>query len=86
MPFKTVKVVDLKLRDVVRFKDSQNSFSTMMVTQISDTSVRLIRPYGITSDFSYTGGVIPYFGFETIDIWKDSTHMVFDLLDEYPVK
>lgn len=50
-------VTELKLADVVELFDGP--FGTAVVTQITEDEVVLHRPYGVTGDFSYTGGV-PY--------------------------
>jgi hypothetical protein len=47
----------LRLADVVEL--FEGPFGTAVVTQITKDEVTLTRPYGVTGDFSYTGGV-PY--------------------------
>jgi len=53
----TVDLTELRLADVIEVFDGP--FGTAVVTQITDTEVITHRPYGVTGDFSYTGGV-PY--------------------------
>jgi hypothetical protein len=63
-------VRDLKLADVVQL--FHGPFGTATVTNVTDTEVHMERPYGMTADFSYTGGVIAYIGHETIKYSRDS--------------
>ena len=65
MDSKQVSASGLKLKDVVDL-DFQYGYAT--VTNIKDGVITLFRPYVHTSDFSYTGGVIPYIGFEIITV------------------
>jgi hypothetical protein len=51
------KVSELRLADVVEL--FEGPFGTGVVRQITDEVVIIMRPYGVTGDFSYTGGV-PY--------------------------
>lgn len=53
----TVELNDLRLADIVEL--FEGPFGTAVVTQITAEEVILHRPYGVTGDFSYTGGV-PY--------------------------
>lgn len=50
-----VFIKDLKLADVVELFDGP--FGTGVVRQITKDEVIIDRPYGVTGDFSYTGGV-----------------------------
>jgi len=52
-----VHLNDLRLADMVEL--FEGPFGTAVVTQIDGDEVTLHRPYGVTGDFSYTGGV-PY--------------------------
>ena len=52
-----VHLNDLKLADVVEL--FEGPFGTAVVTQITADELTFHRPYGVTGDFSYTGGV-PY--------------------------
>ena len=78
-----LKVAELKLRDVVALRVDGAPFNSSVVTQITEDVVKLFRPYATTSDFSYTGGVIPYVGIEQWEIWKDS-QTEFELLERMP--
>jgi hypothetical protein len=61
-----VKPAELQLRDVVKLSDIP--FAYAVVRQIADGKIELFRPYATTSDFSHTGGVIPYIGIEQFAI------------------
>ncbi len=50
-------------------------FSTCIVVKVTEDSVTLFRPYGVTADFSYTGGVIPYTGVEQYTVERDRSIM-----------
>ena len=52
------------------------AYHTATVIKITDTEVRVFRPYVHTSDFTYTGGIIPYTGIEEFGLWPDSTVLV----------
>lgn len=53
----TVNVRELQKADVIEL--FEGPFGTGVVRQITDEAVIIMRPYGVTGDFSYTGGV-PY--------------------------
>lgn len=57
------KIADLKLADTVKL--FEGPWGTGIVTQINEGLVTIMRPYGSTSDFSCTSGVIFYTGLET---------------------
>lgn len=59
-----MKADKLKLADVVELGFSP--FGSAVVKQIRDDKVTLFRPYALTQDFSYTGGVICSVGIEEI--------------------
>lgn len=61
-----VKPCEMKLADVVQLFDAP--FGHGIVHQIKDNIVYVFRPYAVTADFSYTGGVIPYIGMETVEL------------------
>jgi len=67
---------DLHLGDVV--DAAFGTWSTSTVKNLSETEVTLFRPYVHTADFSNTGGVICYLGFEE---WKVSRNGMFKLLE-----
>lgn len=52
-----IELKDLRLADVVEL--FEGPFGTAVVTQITADEVTMHRPYGVTSEWSYTGGV-PY--------------------------
>lgn len=58
----TLKTNELKLGDVVKAFDGP--FGTAIVKQIENGLVYFFRPYAVTADFNYTGGVICYTGTE----------------------
>ena len=73
-----IKTSELQLGDTVCAHGVADSMpprprSTSLVVQIKDGQVHLWRPYGITADFSYTGGVIPYVGIETYSVGQGDT-------------
>lgn len=53
----------LQLADVVDL-GGRDGYSYATVKQIRDNTITFFRPYVQTADFSYTGGVICYIGFE----------------------
>ncbi len=59
---RTMKVRELQLADVVRL--FEGPWGTGTVIKIDADSVLIYRTYQATADFSYTGGVIPYIGYE----------------------
>lgn len=59
----TVKMTDLNLGDHVRLENMAD-WNHAIVKQITDDSIHFFRPYGVTADFSYTGGVMCYTGVE----------------------
>lgn len=58
----TLKLSELKLADVVQL--FKGEYSTATVKKIEGDTVTFLRPYVITQDFSYSGGVICSFGYE----------------------
>lgn len=70
MESKKVKVANLRLRNIIRLFDGP--YGTATVYRINeDGSVKVRRPYIQTSDFEYTGGVVPYIGIEDLTIHKE---------------
>ena len=49
------KVTELRLADIVEL--FEGPYGTGTVRQITAEQVTIARPYGVTGDFSYTGGV-----------------------------
>ncbi len=77
-PMMSIPTDGLKLGDFVVQQDSRGvvldrEFSTCIVIKVEDDRVNLFRPYGVTADFSYTGGVIPYMGAENYWVEKERT-------------
>lgn len=69
--FKKVRAADLQLADrIMSIQDPTLGIQT--VKQIENGMVTLFRPYTHTADFSYTGGVICYLGFEEYQIYQNS--------------
>ncbi len=50
-----------------------SAFDTMIVKQIESTIITFFRPYGVTANFTYSGGVICYTGIEEIKINIDNS-------------
>ena len=81
-----LKTSELQLADVVCQMDSRtNPFSTCVVTKVEDGKVTLFRPYAVTADFSYTGGVIPYTGTEQYEVEQDS-NLMWDVFSRKELK
>lgn len=74
-------ISQLQLGDTVEV--FEGCFGTAVVNQIANGSVHFFRPYAMTEDFSYTGGVIPFIGIETftrpitdnstVKVWRRKT-------------
>ena len=66
-----VKASDLGLGDVVRFsKDGYGDATVIKIEEKDgDKWITVFRPYVHISDFSYTGGVIPYIGTERFSVY-----------------
>ena len=79
-----IKTSQLQLADVVRMSPDTMAFSTAIVTQIKDNIITLFRPYGVTADFSYTGGVICYTGIEEYTIYSSDREV--ELLERKVLK
>jgi hypothetical protein len=61
----TKKESELALGDVVRrIGYDKAPWNTAVVVNVKGREVTMFRPYVVTSDFSYTGGIIPYIGTE----------------------
>lgn len=81
-----IKTNQLQLADVVVQRPNGGTpFSTAVVVNITDHEVHLFRPYVLTADFSYTGGVIPYIGIETYNVEK-SSNVEWELLERKILK
>lgn len=66
-----VELHDLKLADTVEL--FEGPFGTAVVTQITEDEVILHRPYGVTSEWSFTGGVPYSVGNEVCKYLRSST-------------
>jgi len=66
-----MKAKDLQLGDVVEWESSEMPFSTMRVVQIEGGFVTLFRPFVKIDDFSWSGGVLHYLGFEYVKVRRD---------------
>jgi len=77
-----IKASELQLGDVICLFPEM-AFSSCVVKKIEKEKITLFRPYGVSSDFSYTGGVICYTGIEEFSIFP--TTEVF-LLERKQVK
>lgn len=65
---------DMLLGDTVEMVEERpRPWSSCIVKQVTDEEVTLFRPYGVTADFSYTGGVICYVGVEEYKVMRDSS-------------
>jgi len=62
---------EVKLGDTLKLFDGPWGFA--IVTQITDDEIIIHRPYGATSDFSYSGGVIFYTGIEVCKYLRTDT-------------
>ena len=73
LPYR-IKAADLRMGDVIipHPMSLAESYVQSTVTQITETGVQLFRIYVSTSDFTCTGGVIPYIGFEQYTISLDN--------------
>ncbi len=69
---RTIKTNELQLGDVVAQNPVTQPWGSTLVVRVTDDAVHLFRPYGVTADFSYTGGVIPYIGVETYEVERSS--------------
>lgn len=67
----TLPLHELQLGDIVELFDGP--FGTAVVRQITDDEVIIARPFGVTGDFSYTGGVPYSVGTEECKYLRSST-------------
>lgn len=74
-PNREMPVKDLQLGDLIRV--SPGPFGTAIVKQVTKEIVTFFRPYGVSEEFSYTGGVICYVGMESIEVRTDSSHKFY---------
>lgn len=69
-----ILINDLRLGDVVQLFDQD--YGTAMVTKVTPSEVTMFRPYATTADFEYTGGVIPYMGFEIVNYPRENVNLL----------
>ena len=63
---------DLRLGDVVNTAVTAEPYNDATVKNIDGDKITVVRPYIHTSDFTYTGGVLPYIGYEEYTIFGSS--------------
>ena len=82
---KKISGTKLQLRDVVDLSEGQGlRYMQATVVKITNkTEVTLLRPYVVTGDFEYTGGVTRSLGFEE---FTTHVHQEFTLVDRDPIK
>lgn len=56
-----MKNSELQLADVI---SRPGTIGAVTVKQIEDGQIHFFRPYSVTADFSWTGGVLCYIGIE----------------------
>ena len=69
-----LKINELKLGDTVELFDGPWGYG--IVNKIENDIIHIFRPYGTCADFSYTGGVIPYVGFEDVEYSLSNPHLM----------
>ena len=67
MELQKIATRDLKLGDVVNLT-STDGWNTCLIKKIDHGKITLFRPYGTTTDFSYTGGVVCLVGIEEWEV------------------
>ena len=86
MNHKVITAKEMQLADTIGLSSLiDDAWRTAVVKQIKDGYVTLFRPYVHTEDFSYTGGVICYIGFEEFTISQNNS-MEYTLLDRKELK
>ncbi len=68
---RTIKTSELQLADKIYSPDNYD-LGNSVVKQIKEGMITLFRPYPITENFSYTGGVICSIGIDEYTICQDS--------------
>lgn len=69
-----IQAKDARLGDVVQL--SPQPFNHATIVAITETGVKVCRPYVHTSDFTYTGGVLRYLGWEEFDLYPTTTVLI----------
>ena len=77
---------ELQLGDVVKSFDGPFNSSIVQKIDQERKSVKLFRPYGVSKNFSYTGGVICYTGIEEYEVWLSDKDARFELLERKFIK
>lgn len=67
----------LRLGDVVNSSKLDEAFTSATVINVTEDEVVLFRPYVHTGDFSHTGGVTPYVGFEQYKLSRNHGQPVY---------
>ena len=72
-----VPAYGLKLGDRIRI--TTGAWRDCIVSKIDEDAkeIHLFRPYGVSADFTYTGGVICYIGIENFTIPRNATLIEF---------
>lgn len=63
----------LQLKDEIKAIQHEGPFGTACVIKVDDDFVTISRPYGITSDYAGSSGVIFYTGIETYHLTRNNT-------------
>jgi hypothetical protein len=72
----TIAARHVKLGDTIELAFMTGPFRMAVARQVTDKEIVLFRSYIHTSDFSYTGGVICYHGYEDVVISRDSNTLL----------
>lgn len=75
-PGDRIPASDLQLADHVQVIPIAGPYVSGTVIDIEGGWAKVLRPYVHTADFSYTGGVIPYIGFEHVMVRLDATPII----------
>lgn len=75
-----LKIDELVLGDKVDLL-SGDPYGWGTVVQITDETVKVVRPYVHIGDFTYTGGVLHYLGTEEITLIRGGERVVW--VDQY---
>ena len=84
MTKKLVKPRELECADVVE-TSPDGPWNYAIVKKVTETQIFLFRPYGTTSDFKYTGGVICYIGIDEYAIERSDERPLM-LLERKPLR
>ena len=81
MAGEVIRAGDCNLGDTVN-SGITAPFSSAVVIRKDEDEITCFRPYAVTSDFEYTGGVIPYVGHEIYNVPND--HIIARLQKSAP--